>query len=564
MIFVITEELKWFCKNCKEHLCSSCIKYHKKFGITKNHSILDKTQMPSTTFKSVDGVQCSELCPYHPMEVIKYYCPTQNTVHCGDCVAFDHKGRKFEYIPDVARKYVESDEFSELKNHDVVKKFTNCVTEIEKCLNEAEEAGQFELQQISQFRDEINAHLTKQEHELKQKLNQIKESQKQFLNDRMACVYAKKSELGTETVNLTNNEDDIAKLFVKGKQFEGLLATCKTALADIKEGSARGLYHFHRNPMMDKLIQSTGALGEILEEGSSKEKNLDKGKGLKMARSPVAKSFDIRRKEIRFLKNIPLPSQVVGELSTSCITALSDERLLITNPKSVFLTMIDTKSNLRISDLMLWSNPWDVCLVSCDKAVITLPFEEFKNMQFICIGETNLSRANSISVAGDCYGVDCYEDTLFVCYGKQTKIEAMTMDGTVVNEVSNKTVGKYIFNSLKYIKVHEIEGSSLIYASDAGRFTITQLNQSLEILKIFDNPKLKGPFGLEVVDFTQLLVCGKDCGTIFVLDISNGEIATLLQVPNPVYVCFCRDMKKLYVGLSNLRKTNYVGEYDIK
>ncbi|WAR17842.1 TRI33-like protein [Mya arenaria] len=552
-----------FCKNCKEHLCSSCIMYHKKFGITKKHSILDKAQMPSTTYKSVDGVQCSELCPYHPMEVIKYYCPTQNTVHCGDCVAFDHQGRKFAYIPDVARKYVESEEFSELKNHDVDKEFTNCVTEIEKCLNETEEAGQSELQQIRHVRDELNAHITKQEHEPKITLNQIKESQKQFLNDRMACVHAKKSELGTETVNLLNSDDDIAKLFIKGKQFEGLLAACKTALADIKEGSARGLYRFQRNPLIDKLIQSTGALNVIVEEGSSKEKNINKGKGLQMVRSSAAKSFDILRKEIKPLGKIPLPPQLRRTLIASCITVLSDERLLITNNGGLSVTMLDTKSNLLLSSLALSSEPWDFCLVSRDKGVVTMPYET-KNMQFIYIGDTELSLDYSISVSGNCYGVDCFENKLYVCYGQQKKIEAMTMDGKVIHEVSNNTTGKYIFNRLKYIKVQATESSNFIYASDAGRFTITQLNLSLQILKNLENPKLECPFGLEVVDSTQLLVCGKNSGVVFVLNTSNGAITRLLGIHNPASVCFCRDIEKLYVGVANKDVANDILKFDIK
>ncbi|XP_052765594.1 uncharacterized protein LOC128206899 [Mya arenaria] len=268
----------------------------------------------------------------------------------------------------------------------------------------------------------------------------------------MARVYAKKSELGTKNVNLTNNHDDIAKLFVKGKQFEGLLATCQTTVADIKEGSARGFYSFKRNPMIDKLIQSTGVLGVIVEEGSSKETDMDKEKSLKMVRSSAAKSFDIMRKEIKPLGKIPLLPQLQRTLTASCITVLSDERLLITYNGRLSLTMLDTKSNLLLSSLELSSRPWDLCLVSRDKGVVTMPYET-KNMQFIYIGDTELSLDYSISVSGYCYGVDCFENKLYVCYGQQKKIEAMTMDGKVIHEVSNNTTGKYIFNSLKYIKV---------------------------------------------------------------------------------------------------------------
>ncbi|XP_052765361.1 uncharacterized protein LOC128206737 isoform X2 [Mya arenaria] len=550
-----------FCKNCKEHLCSPCIKYHKKFGITKKHSILDKAQMPSTTYKSEYEMRCTEPCPYHPMEVIKFYCPTHNTVHCGNCVAFDHRGCKFDFIPDIAKDYIESDELRDIRKHDVNEEFTKCEAEIDKCLNEADNVAHSELQNIRLVRDELIDHITEHENELKLKLNQIKESQKRFLNDRMSRVYAKKSEFGSETVNLLNNDDDIVQLFVKGKQSEGLLATCKTALDDIEKGPALDSYTFERNPTINKLIQSTGVLGAIVEKEDTQKTT---HAGLKMRKAQTLKYFDIRGKQVKVYEEIKLFR--IGFHSTTCLTLLPDERLLITDHENQSLRMLDTKSNKSLSSLALSNKPWGACLVSPKTVVCTMPFQTSKNMQFICIGDTKLSLANSICVAGDCYGVDCYEDTLFVCYGDQKKIEAMSMNGEVIHEVSNKTSERYLFNSLKYIKVHETEHSTSIYAADAGRFTVTQLSLSLEILKTFENPKLKCPFGLEVVDSSQLLVCGKDSNNIVVLNTLTGTMSTILEnigMPSSAY--FCQKSNKLYVGFFSYKNNEiYLLTYKIK
>ncbi|XP_052818264.1 tripartite motif-containing protein 45-like [Mya arenaria] len=166
-----------FCQTCEEYMCAPCVEYHRRLKMSRNHILLSKDKMPSfyqSTKKS--AIADTEYCNNHPMEMIKFYCPTHGALGCDDCVVLDHRSCKVDYIADVAKEFVTGKEFRELEPsikrvEDLLSAFISNVKEI---FGDVKNQSKVEIDKLRKFRAEINTYLDRREKELLDNIEKIK------------------------------------------------------------------------------------------------------------------------------------------------------------------------------------------------------------------------------------------------------------------------------------------------------------------------------------------------------------------------------------------------------
>jgi len=97
-----------FCSVCKEWLCFNCTNCHRRFKATRTHTLLDKDAVSHSTIKHWPE-NITHYCDIHPTELIKYYCPKHDMLHCGDCAA--STSCKMDKVSSISSNIRSKDEF---------------------------------------------------------------------------------------------------------------------------------------------------------------------------------------------------------------------------------------------------------------------------------------------------------------------------------------------------------------------------------------------------------------------------------------------------------------------
>jgi hypothetical protein len=90
-------QAKKYCVDCKNYLCENCIKQHNRFGLMKNHRVVDKTEakryksnvVPSDVVPS--DVIPVQTCDAHIGKILDMYCESHEEVCCAACAVIYHR-----------------------------------------------------------------------------------------------------------------------------------------------------------------------------------------------------------------------------------------------------------------------------------------------------------------------------------------------------------------------------------------------------------------------------------------------------------------------------------------
>ena len=78
-------EARQYCGVCSEFLCDPCVKYHRKFQITKNHKIV-----PAHTVSAGSSRQIFLYCGCKNNREPEYHCENDDDVICSPCKDIKH------------------------------------------------------------------------------------------------------------------------------------------------------------------------------------------------------------------------------------------------------------------------------------------------------------------------------------------------------------------------------------------------------------------------------------------------------------------------------------------
>ncbi|XP_052781080.1 uncharacterized protein LOC128217754 [Mya arenaria] len=228
---------------------------------------------------------------------------------------------------------------------------------------------------------------------------------------------------------------------------------------------------------------------------------------------------------------------------------LPDDHLLVTDfyPPNHAVKLLDYRTGDMVTQVTLDGFPWDVCLVAPNRAAVTVPVH--MQIQFVGISGDKLALQKAFNVGGECKGIDYHDGRLFVCYGKEEKIEVLTLDGRIINRVDRNTAG--ILDYPSYLTVSFDKNIPYLYVSDSVRNLIVKFSLNLEIMQKYQSFNLQKPRGLTPVSNGQLMVCGEDSHNVVLLDTGTGAMTEVLgpgdDIRSAQCVCYSPTLRKLFV-----------------
>jgi len=234
-----------------------------------------------------------------------------------------------------------------------------------------------------------------------------------------------------------------------------------------------------------------------------------------------------------------------GDEAICDITEVSDTRLLVTVLGGRKVMLVDSQTGGTVAQHTLQDYPYRVCMWENNTAVVTL---HNKKVQFININGDSLQLGRSFSVNGDVRGVGRSGDMLIVSNESPPWLEVLATDGRVMHTFSNKAAGRDVFQRPYYIATST---NGMVYVSDGGNSTITQLDMNLRVTRTYSDSILQGPRGIIAVSADHVLVCSHSNHRILLLCPSTGVITSILGhqdgIHRPYALTFSPSQRKLYV-----------------
>lgn len=259
------EIVSGYCVTCNEYLCSECATYHRRFGISRNHVILEGTDIAESKTRFPETYK--ETCSKHTDEFLKYFCIDHEEFCCGSCI-LDHRYCKLDGIENLARNYQNSKEFKYLITH--VKKTKKLLSELmsllDKYRTKATHLQQKALADINTFHEHICKCIGQKIDDLRYQVNEIAEQNKKELN--IMTVNFKTTQDKFEEIQKQIREchgSDI-ELFMKGKL---LLKGTAELIREAEMTSKRQViteYLFKPSKTFEDIAKDLNAFGGIMYE----------------------------------------------------------------------------------------------------------------------------------------------------------------------------------------------------------------------------------------------------------------------------------------------------------
>jgi len=210
----------------------------------------------------------------------------------------------------------------------------------------------------------------------------------------------------------------------------------------------------------------------------------------------------------------------------SDLAVLPGDLLLLADTYNNSVKLADPASGQLLDKLQLPDIPWGLCLLPGDRAAVTIP--DKSTIQIISVTNKKLVLQNVINIKEKCYGIDNIKDLFVIGFNDPAKVALVDSQGKIYKSISKDSQGKALFEYPDYICVTTETTRKVIYVSDNGTRTITRLSEDLQVLQSFTDPALHNPHGLASVGGQLVVVNGGLPSTLFVLDVTTGQVTPLL------------------------------------
>ncbi|XP_052809491.1 uncharacterized protein LOC128237956 [Mya arenaria] len=593
-----------YCSACKEFMCSTCTNVHRKQMVSKSHILLDRTSMPTTIIGFSTKEESTEPCDKHPGELIKYYCPTHQTLNCGHCLVLGKISCKQEIISEISQTFIDGQGLKEIKQGlaKLLDDIAACSSDVKEFITFVENLSISEISKLQEYREQVNKYFDEREQTILKTIDEIKNKDKTLLDSlkpRCANLETKVQEIKSK---LEAQEHNTSNLFIEAQRVKKTLMELQSNMTEINNAKTIHQYSLRKDPVTERLLASKTGLGTIEETICCRGKQTldnDNMTGLTFiqahsisVKSPpdtdecrvtsillssndnmTGKTPDIQVKsqsdtddcsassilplsndEMTGLKFTPAPDIPIkspsdtGDCLLTSMLLLSGNRLLLADRTNNTVKIVDLNTSSLVSEVKVAVKPWDMCLLPGDRVAIT---STVGSIQFL-EKQGQFYLGNSIKLDENCRGIGYHNDSLIVSFSTG-KVKKMNMDGKALKNVSKK----WFSNQFQYpwcLTVVNEGQAAVFYVSDYAKHTITSLDIDLNILQTLENPALHGPTGITAVG-NQLLVCGLYSNNIMCLHLPSGQMTKLLGkgdgIWKPYSVCYSQQQKKLYVTHHN-------------
>ncbi|XP_060558517.1 E3 ubiquitin-protein ligase TRIM33-like [Ruditapes philippinarum] len=257
-----------FCTDCREHLCETCFNLHKRHTLSRDHILLEKSNMPQT-FISATGSQAETLttsCSHHQKEMIKFFCHDHKALLCHVCITMDHPRTscKVNYIPEISASIIDSKEYQDILKaiEDVSKDFDSKFEYLKKMIEKSDKSLTDAMADLRKFRIEINERLDKLESETETIAKAIQQETSLNLEKfKTKCEEVTKSLTPwLDTIPHLNKQMQADRLFMQIKLAEQMIQDYKETILQIAANDVKQ-YKFEPNKDLKSLLHEEKFLG---------------------------------------------------------------------------------------------------------------------------------------------------------------------------------------------------------------------------------------------------------------------------------------------------------------
>jgi len=205
-------------------------------------------------------------CPDHPLEEIKFFCPTHDSIGCVACHTLNHATCDKQYIPDMSANFKYSRDYKNMLDEFQATYSNTCmhVQEIDSCLKEVDKLSTSEINKLQQFKALIIAYLDQREKELLVEIKKRRDQDTAALEKLQTAAKALQSDLDKSQVNLKAHEANSNHLFIAAKRAQAMLNQLQTTLEVIKRQTQVRQYTLQKDPLVETLLKNKDGMGEIV------------------------------------------------------------------------------------------------------------------------------------------------------------------------------------------------------------------------------------------------------------------------------------------------------------
>jgi len=254
-----------FCTVCKDWLCSACTDFHRRFKASKHHTLYDKDALP-VTVQDMEQENKTKYCKTHPNELIKYFCPTHKTLHCGDCAA--SSTCRMDKISNVCKDIRNDEEFKKLKTN--IGTLMREASVLESSANEkvttAVEKGARDVAEVEKFEQLIIEKIKSHSRSIKDDINIATSESKSQLKG----VIDRCNEIRSVGEQLSNGLDESiennSEVFISFVQAKPVLQSTFDELAAAKDQSKQKSYRFKKSVELESALAKVKSFGSYEAE----------------------------------------------------------------------------------------------------------------------------------------------------------------------------------------------------------------------------------------------------------------------------------------------------------
>ena len=553
-----------FCSECSVFLCKNCVDFHKKVLRLPNHRILTGSRMPKSFAEK--PVKYSE-CKLHDDKVNDRFCLDHHKMICSECLAQDHRICNVQTISslckdigtdDIKRFQMAVDEIktnlintsSELKDN-----ATYLIEEKGIMIKEAERTRDMMISKANELFDKSVSMITEQ------------------CEKRRSEIDSTVSTLAEEIEYLQENIDNLNKtlsttfdqnMFIGIQQIVNNTQKCKRDIDYLVSRTNKSEFTFDSSKDMNSILncKCLGTVKEILTPIDFKKDveelvfplcSLTRGRQL-----PDTETVDINR--IRAKKMSPLMINTADDEYTPEVAGMvaTDNDILVVSDCYNKVLKVFSADKL-LSSVKLSIGCYGVTVTE-DKVAIVSTYD--KKLHFLDISEPSaVSIQKTLPLNYWVVGIASYNGELVVTrFDEPQSVKLINMDGQEVWSVSKGPDGQQLFASPYDVVVQTIDGKDTVIVSDWDRESLTLLDASNgELLKVVDT-KGKGPCGMTVNKFGNILVCYFKASKVHVYSSDFTKSAILLTKKDihekPYNLAYNRSTCTLFVGYSRNKQVD--------
>ncbi|KAL4230132.1 E3 ubiquitin-protein ligase trim56 [Mactra antiquata] len=456
----------YWCRDCAEPLCDSCLKYHRLMKISRRHKI-EEMDIIKRHPKRILSVP--QPCPDHVGKDIELFCADHNTLCCVMCVATEHRRcEKVASIDKLAKQLEEGAVTEELvdKLNSYLDHLKTMQTDREKNMDKLGTKKMEILEQISNYKENVNILLEKLESTLSENFDKIHQQETGRLKSEVEwCESLQSAVENAKTVLLvTNRHCSNAQVFITVQQciersikYEDQLAKEQAEKFDLID------YSFEIDAAFEAFIQSlisVDTFGKI--HTHRRHAFIPASPGLKLLRDRVAEP------EIEFDAKTPTDTR---NCCLSSILFLSDKRILVADQNNQKIKLFKDDGTL-VYEQTFTTWPRDFTELGNNKIAVTLPKE--RKIEIFYLGD-KIKNLETIRLLDECWGITLSHNNIIVgCIGSEKgSVKILTLDGVEVDTIEDDATGRRLFIKTNYVTASN-DGKE-IYVTDRTKDTVVAL-----------------------------------------------------------------------------------------